>query len=80
MDIFSGGGPLSKNEIEMFIWENKNGDESLWVEHSIGKGYMCHEGVAADVDGDGDIDICTKPWKGDNLHLFLIYTLITSKE
>jgi len=25
---------------------------------------------AAEVDGDGDIDICTKPWNG-NLHFYL---------
>ncbi|NNE78363.1 MAG: hypothetical protein HKN31_14975 [Pricia sp.] len=64
----------------MFIWENKNGDGSLWIEHAIGMGKMCHESVAGDVDGNGDIDICTKPWKGDNLHLFLENTLITAKE
>lgn len=80
MDIFSGGGPLSANEIEMYIWENKNGDGSLWIEHLLLKGKMCHEAVAGDVDGDGDIDICTKPWNGDNLHLFLENKLITPKK
>lgn len=77
MDVFSGGGPLSSNKIEMYIWENKNGDGSQWKEHLLFTGKMCHEAVAADVDGDGDIDLCTKPWKGDNLHLFLENQLIT---
>lgn len=80
MDIFSGGGPLSSNEIEMYIWENKNSDGSLWVEHLLYTGKMCHEAVAADVDGDGDFDICTKPWNGDNLHLFLENKLIATKK
>jgi len=80
VDIFSGGGPLSTNVIEMFIWENKNGDGSLWIEHPLFKGKMCHEAVAGDVDGDGDIDICTKPWNGDNLHLFLENKLVTGEE
>ena len=79
MDIFSGGGPLSSNEIEMYVWENKNGDGSLWVEQILFRGKMCHEAVAADVDGDGDIDICTKPWKDDDLHLFLENQLIAPK-
>ena len=30
----------------------------------------CHEAKAADVDGDGDIDICSKPWNG-NEHIYL---------
>mgnify|MGYP000400551419 CR=1 FL=1 len=80
MDIFSGGGPLSTNEIEMYIWENKNGDGSLWIEQPLFKGKMCHEAVAADVDGDGDIDICTKPWNGDDLHLFLENKLIVTEK
>ncbi len=80
VDIFSGGGPLSTNEIEMFIWENKASDGSLWVEHPLIKGKMCHEAVAADVDGDGDFDICTKPWKGDDLHLYLENKLIDGKK
>ncbi|MGV8095010.1 MAG: FG-GAP repeat domain-containing protein [Mangrovibacterium sp.] len=70
VDIFSGGGPLSQETHKMFIWENKSGDASVWVEHLILERKRCHEAVAADVDGDGDIDICTKPWSGD-LHLFL---------
>ncbi|MBK8506068.1 MAG: VCBS repeat-containing protein [Saprospiraceae bacterium] len=79
LDIFSGGGPLSTNEIEMYIWENKSPDGTLWVAHTLMSGKMCHEAVAADVDGDGDIDICTKPWNGDDLHLFLENKLIARK-
>lgn len=37
---------------------------------------LCHGGIAVgDIDGDGDIDIFTKPWSGD-LHLFVENLLI----
>lgn len=76
LDIFSGGGPLSAAPIKMFIWENINGDASKWTEHIISEGNLCHEAVAADVDADGDIDICTKPWRDDDLHLYIENRLI----
>ena len=38
-----------------------------WVQHEILSGKRCHEAKAADVDGDGDIDICSKPWNGNSL-------------
>ena len=46
-----------------------------WEEHLILEGKRCHEAKAADVDGDGDVDICTKPWHG-NLHLYLRNMLV----
>ena len=49
-------------------------------EHKLLEGKECHEAKAADVDGDGDIDICTKPWNG-NLHFYLRNMLVEdSKE
>ena len=70
MDVLSGGGPLSQAEQKLFIWENISGDGHEWKEHVILEGKRIHEAVAADVDKDGDIDICTKPWDGD-LHFYL---------
>lgn len=75
LDVMSGGGPLSAGTHKLFIWENVNGDGSLWKEHLILEGKRVHEAVAADVDGDGDIDIVTKPWRGD-LHFYLENKLI----
>jgi hypothetical protein len=69
-DIFSGGGPLTKGEPVWFIWENQDGKGHAWKEHLVGQGLQTHESVSGDVDGDGDIDILTKPWRGD-LHLFV---------
>ncbi len=69
LDIFSGGGPLTNGEFQWFVWENVDGKGARWQEHVIQRGLSTHESVAADVDGDGDIDILTKPWNGD-LHVF----------
>ena len=69
-DVSSGGGPLNTRVRELYIWENVNGDGSLWKENKILEGYRFHETQAADIDNDGDIDLCTKPWHGD-LHIFL---------
>lgn len=68
-DVFSGGGPLTRGPHRWFLWENADGRGGRWKEHQIQKGLRTHESVCADVDGDGDVDILTKPWRGD-LHLF----------
>lgn len=75
LDAFSGGGPLSKDAQKCFIWENLDGQGRQWRKHLILEGKRCHEAKAADVDGDGDIDIATKPWNG-NLHIYLRNRLI----
>ena len=70
IDVFSGGGPLTKGPCKWFIWENADGKAGTWKEQLIFSGKECHEAKGADVDGDGDIDICSKPWKGDE-HVYL---------
>ena len=75
LDVSSGGGPLSQESHKLFIWENISGDAHEWKEHLILEGKRIHEAVAADVDRDGDIDICTKPWRG-GLHIYLENKLI----
>lgn len=71
LDIFSGGGPFTKSPPhKWFIWENLDGKAGTWKEHIIFTGKQCHETKAADVDRDGDIDICSKPWTGDE-HIYL---------
>jgi len=77
-DVFSGGGPLSKDVHKCFIWENADGKAGAWTEHLVLEGKRCHEAKAADVDADGDIDICTKPWAG-NLHVYLRNRLIEDR-
>jgi hypothetical protein len=79
MDILSGGGPLTPGTPKLFIWENVAGDGSVWKEHEILSGIQVHEVVAADVDGDGDVDIYSKPWRG-SLHIYLENKLIDRKK
>lgn len=78
-DVCSGGGPLSSAPHKVYIWENtagkkKNPTSENWVEHVIAE-VPCHEAVGGDVDGDGDIDICFKPWSTGNKHWYLENTL-----
>jgi hypothetical protein len=75
LDVYSGGGPLSQDAPKCFLWENADGKGGQWKQHTILEGKECHEAKAADVDGDGDIDICTKPWNG-NLHFYLRNMLV----
>lgn len=71
LDIFSGGGPFTKAlPRRWFIWENTEGTAKKWKRHLVFSGKRCHEAKAADVDGDGDVDICSKPWNG-NEHIYL---------
>jgi len=71
LDVFSGGGPLTeKPPHKWFIWENLDGKGRNFKQHLILSGKLCHESKAADVDGDGDIDVCSKPWNGDE-HVYL---------
>jgi len=86
-DVFSGEGPLGGTgpggKRRWFLWEGirqktKDGTTVRFKEHVILEGPECHEGVAADVDGDGDLDICSKPWNG-NLHVYLRNLLVESR-
>jgi hypothetical protein len=79
LDVFSGGGPLSQETHKCYIWENLDGKGGAWKEHLILSGRRCHEAKAADVDGDGDIDVCSKPWNG-NLHFYLRNMLVEDRK
>ncbi len=64
-DVFSGGGDMTKDfHKRCFIWENIDGKGLEWKKHEILIDHECVDAVCGDVDGDGDIDICSKPWKG----------------
>ena len=76
LDIYSGAGPISASKkFACYIWENAG---AKWIEHKIAA-KQCHEAEAGDVDGDGDIDICSKPWSGTDEHFFLRNLLVESK-
>jgi len=68
-DVFSGGGPMTGDlSKRCFIWENKDSLGGEWIRHEILTDVECFDAVAGDVDGDGDIDICSKPWKGKTVY------------
>ena len=70
-----------------FIWENTDGKGAAFVERVIlDNGLGGHEAVAADVDGDGDIDLCAKLWmprkdnaNGGRNHADFVENLAVSK-
>jgi hypothetical protein len=76
LDVFSGGGPLSaKGQQTSYIWENTAGPTGrpaagTWIAHVIFRKPV-HEVEAADVDGDGDIDLAAKPWTEGNEHFYV---------
>lgn len=84
LDVFSGGGPLSeKGSYRASIWENTAGPNGTpttekWVEHVVSR-KPCHEAVGADVDRDGDIDVCFKPWSTGSEHVYLRNLAVESR-
>jgi len=72
MDIMVGNGPLSTGK-KTFIYENLAGRgkkpmDSDWKQHVILEGFVAHEGVIGDVDGDGDLDIVCKEWTSGSVY------------
>lgn len=47
-----------------FVWENLDGKGQKWTEHVVLDSRLGgHEAIAADFDGDGDLDIISKLWR-----------------
>lgn len=68
LDVASGTAPLTANKnYGVYVWLQTPGG---WAEHKIAS-VPGHELVAGDVDADGDIDICAKPWRESSDHYFL---------
>jgi hypothetical protein len=67
--------PRDRTNPRWVVWENLGGGkfiERILLDRQLGG----HELVAGDVDGDGDIDLCSKPWRavpwngaGGRMHL-----------
>lgn len=69
-DIVSIGGPSTPGTPKAYLWENLDGKGGAWAEHILLEGMKGHEGVAVDLDGDGDMDVLLKPWiAGEKFYL-----------
>ncbi len=59
LDFVLGGRGVKPDRLYWFEFRGATN----WVQHVIGTNYQSDVGGAAlDVDGDGDIDIFSKPW------------------
>jgi hypothetical protein len=66
LDIFSAEMEYVRGESQprWYIWENVDGSGMLWQEHIVLDANLGgHEAIAADITGNGLLDILTKPWK-----------------
>ncbi len=73
-DIFSFGGPGSIGIPQAYVWENTDGKGGNWIEHIVSAGTTGHEGIAFDIDGDGDADVVSKPFgRGNNFYFENLY-------
>lgn len=71
-DIMVGNGPLSPHK-RTFIYENtaapgRTPTAADWREHVILDGFVSHDSVVGDVDGDGDLDIVSKEWTSGSVY------------
>ena len=70
MDVICGGGPMKKDLYErVFLFTNVDGSGEKWTKTEILFDKEMIDPVCGDVDGDGDIDIIGKPWKGNTIFL-----------
>ncbi len=67
VDVVGTAGDDGIQGRHMMWWENAVGDGRFWIEHTVDNSF---EGVsvhAADVDGDGDVDILGASWAADDI-------------
>ena len=70
-----------EGRIGMIVWENLDGKGGRWAKRMIVTGLGGHQAQAADLDGDGDVDIVTRPYtahhnaNGGRMHVSVLENL-----
>ncbi len=58
----------ASNDNDNTWWENTTGDGTAWTEHTVDGAFDgAHSVYAADVDGDGDMDVLGAAWVADDI-------------
>jgi len=72
VDVVMGEHNLdSPDTARLLVFENLDGTGGGWAEHLVYRGDEHHDGaVAADMDGDGDLDIISIGWGHTNVVLY----------
>jgi hypothetical protein len=73
LDIFSGEMGLNGGNPDARIRIMLGDGQGNFIHHVVAKGIGTHESKIADLDGDGDYDIMSKPynWKAPRLDIFI---------
>ncbi|MFP4058998.1 MAG: FG-GAP repeat domain-containing protein [Bacteroidales bacterium] len=78
LDVYAGGSTNTSDfHVKSFIYENVDGKGRKWIRHEILTGIESFGGMAGDIDGDGDIDIISKPWHSEEN--YVLENLLISK-
>lgn len=60
IDVFAAESEWMAERARWFLWENLDGEGGRFERHLLLEGLGAHNAIAADMDGDGDVDIVSK--------------------
>jgi hypothetical protein len=60
IDVFAAESEWMAERARWFLWENVDGKGARFERHTLLEGLGAHNAIAADMDGDGDVDLVSK--------------------